>query len=45
MKNMLKSIRQEDIQNIFECLSQAVGEDRQEASEHLGLKTHVSDPF
>ncbi len=45
MKNMLKSIRQEDIQDIFECLSQAVGEDRQEASEHLGLRTRVSEPF
>ena len=45
MENMLKSIRQEDIQDIFECLSQAVGEDRQEASEHLGLRTRVSEPF
>lgn len=45
MENMLNAIRQEDIQNIFECLSQAVCEDRQEASSHLGLRTHVSDPF
>ena len=45
MENMLKVIRQDDIQNIFECLSQAMGDDQQEASSHLGLRTHVSDPF
>ncbi len=42
---MLQRIRQEDIQDIFECLSQAVGDDRQEATVHLELRTHVSDPF
>lgn len=42
---MLSKICQVDIQNIFECVSQAVSEDRQEASAYLGLRTHVSDPF
>ena len=42
---MLKKIREEDIQNIFECLSQAVGEDSQEASDYLDLRTHISEPF
>ncbi len=45
MDNMLKKVQQEDIQDIFECLSHAVGDDRQEASEHLELRTHISDPF
>lgn len=45
MENMLERIRHEDIQDIFECLSQAVSEDRQEASLHLGLRTSVAEPF
>ena len=42
---LLDGIRQEDKQKIFECLSQAIGEDRQEADAVLDLKTHVSDAF
>ena len=43
--NLLDGIQQEDKQKIFECLSQAIGEDRQEADTVLELKTHVSGPF
>lgn len=41
----IEGIKQEDKQKIFECLSQAIGEDRYEADNVLGLKTHVSAPF
>ena len=45
MDNLLNSISQDVKQKIFECISQAIGEDRQEADAHLGLRTHVSGPF
>lgn len=45
MDNLLDSISQDVKQKIFECISQAIGEDRQEADAHLGLRTHVSGPF
>lgn len=45
MNNLLDGISQDVKQKIFECISQAVGEDRQEADAHLGLRTHVSGPF
>lgn len=41
----LNKIHQTTKQKIFECISQAVSEDRQEAEALLGLKTHVSRPF
>ena len=45
MNNLLDGISLDVKQKIFECISQAVGEDRQEADAHLGLRTHVSGPF
>lgn len=44
-KTLLDGIQQETKQKIYECLSQAIGEDRQEADAVLELKTHVSGPF
>lgn len=41
----LDKIPAEVIQNIYQCLFQAVGEDCQEAESYLGLKTHISKPF
>lgn len=32
-------------QKIYECIFQALCEDRQEADAYMGLKTHVSGPF
>lgn len=43
--SLLDSLSTETKQKIFECLSQAIGEDRQEADTVLGLKTNVSGPF
>lgn len=45
MNNLLDGISQDVKQKIFECISQAIGEDRQEADAHLELRTHVSGPF
>ena len=45
MENILEKIRRKDIQDIFECLSQAANEDRQEADNYLKLRTDVSGPF
>lgn len=44
-KTLLDAVQQKNKQKIFEYLSQAIGEDRQEADAILGLHTHVSDPF
>ena len=45
MDSLLNSISQDVKQRIFECISQAIGEDKQEADAHLELRTHVSSPF
>ena len=45
MNNLLDGISQDVKQKIFECISQAIGEDRQEADAHLELRTYVSGPF
>lgn len=45
MDNQLYAISQDVKQTIYECISQAIGEDKQEANAHLALRTHVSDPF
>ncbi len=45
MNNLLDNISQNVKQKIFECISQAIGEDRQAADAHLDLRTHVSGPF
>lgn len=45
MDNLLDRISQDVKQKIFECIFQAIGEDKQEANVHLGLRTHVSGPF
>ncbi len=45
MHSLLNSISQDEKQKIFECISQAIGEDKQEADAHLELRTHVSSPF
>lgn len=45
MNNLLDGISQDVKQKIFECISQAIGEDRQEADAQLELRTHVSRPF
>ena len=45
MDNVLDRISQDVKQKIFECIFQAIGEDKQEANVHLGLRTHVSGPF
>lgn len=43
--NDLEKVPVSVIQNIYRCLFQAVGEDYQEAENHLGFETHVSKPF
>lgn len=45
MDNQFGNISQEVKQKIFESISQALGEDQQEATSYLNLKTHVSAPF
>lgn len=45
MKNLLDGISQDVKQKIFECISQAIGEDRQEADAYLELRTHISGPL
>lgn len=45
MKDMFEGICKQHVQDIFECLSQAVCEDRQEAMEHLELRTSISKSF
>ena len=45
VKIVLEKIHNEDIQAIFECISQALEDDRQEALAYLKLRTYVSDPF
>lgn len=47
MQNPLEKIKPEIIQKIFECLSQAIGEDSQEAKSYLNLIPNmaVSAPF
>lgn len=45
VKIILEKISNEDIQTIFECISQALEDDRQEALAYLKLRTYVSDPF
>ena len=44
-ETILSRIKNETKQIITECISEAVGEDYQEAESHLELKTHVSKPF
>ena len=44
-QNGLDNVSTEVIQKIYQCLFQAVGEDYQEAENHLNLETHVSKPF
>ena len=41
----LSNIPSSVIQTIYKCLSEAVGEDYQEAESHLNLETHISKPF
>lgn len=43
--SLLEKIKQEDKQKIFECISQAMCEDLNEANTSLELKTHISNPF
>ena len=45
MANILDKISQTVKQKIYECIFQALCEDRQEADTYLELKTHVSGPF
>ena len=42
---MLTEIHENDIQKIYECIAQAVSDDKYEAAAHLGLRTHISNPF
>lgn len=44
-QNDLDRISVQVIQNIYQCLFQAIGEDYQEAESHLELETHISKPF
>lgn len=44
-QNDLDRISAQVVQNIYQCLFQAVGEDYQEAESYLGLETHISQPF
>ena len=43
--NQLDSVSKKVKQKIYECISQAICEDRKEANAVLDLRTHVSDPF
>lgn len=45
MNIFLGKISQDIKQKIYECIFQALCEDRQEADAYMGLKTHVSGPF
>ena len=45
MNYQIGIISQEVKQKIFESISQAIGEDKQEANAYLNLKTHISAPF
>lgn len=45
MDIFLGKISQDIKQKIYECIFQALCEDRQEADAYMGLKTHVSGPF
>lgn len=45
MDTFLDKISQDIKQKIYECIFQALCEDRQEADTYMGLKTHVSGPF
>ena len=45
MSKSLNSISNDVKQTIFECVLQAIGEDRQAAEAQMELKTHVSAPY
>ena len=45
MDNFLDKISLNTKQKIYECIFQALCEDRQEADAYMELKTHVSGPF
>ena len=45
MSNQFDFISIDVKQKIYECIFQAIGEDRQAADSYMDLKTHVSGPF